>query len=57
MSKPVSRSQTDQGRVIWEGVSQAAESAPEWVKAKVTQAATESANRMASKAAPDPPKK
>lgn len=46
MARSISRSNSEKGRAIWEGVSHAARSTPDWVKPQVKQAATRSANRI-----------
>ncbi len=50
MKKYISKSNSERGRAIWEGVSQAAERCPEWVRPQVQKAAQESARRIIEKA-------
>ena len=57
MEKHISKSDSEKGRAIWEGVSRAAERCPEWVKPQVRKAARESARRIIEKAWRNGPKK
>ena len=50
MEKHISKSDSEKGRAIWEGVSKAAERCPEWVRPQVQKAARESARRIIEKA-------
>ena len=51
MSEAVSRNESQEGKAIWEGVSRAAKDVPEWVQAKITKAASDSAARIANASA------
>lgn len=50
MEKHLSKSDSEKGRAIWEGVSKAARRCPEWVRPHVEKAARESARRIVDKA-------
>ncbi len=50
MEKHISKSDSEKGRAIWEGVSKAAERCPDWVRPQVQKAARESARRIIEKA-------
>jgi hypothetical protein len=50
MPKHISKSDSEKGRAIWEGVSKAAERCPDWVRPQVQKAARESARRIIEKA-------
>ena len=57
MQKHISKSDSEKGRAIWEGVSKAAERCPDWVRPQVQKAARESARRIIEKARRGAPKK
>jgi hypothetical protein len=56
MEKHISKSDSEKGRAIWEGVSKAAEQCPDWVRPQVEEAARESARRIIEKARRNDPK-
>jgi hypothetical protein len=57
MEKHISKSDSEKGRAIWEGVSKAAERCPDWVRPQVQKAARESARRIIEKARSNAAKK
>ena len=48
MPKPISKSDSEKGRAIWEGVSKAAERCPEWVRPQVVPPFNETGCRAGS---------